>query len=207
MGVYVTSLRDFDPADDSFGIDFWVWSVDAPGNDQLKKLEFVNAKQLDIRLEWTNRWGNEEWSRNKVRATVLHDWNLTNFPFDRQTLTVDLGLSGPDATGYLVDRAGPGIAETIAPDGWRITSFDIERRAVEEATNLGDPSASGGSNQRHIFVSLGVERESIVGFLKLIAGVYAAILIALLSFLMVPEAPPVFAGRMTVLVGSCSQPS
>ncbi len=36
-----------------------------------------------------------------------------------------------------------------------------------------------------------------VGFIKLVAGVYAAIAIALLSFLMAPEQ-----GRMTVLVGA-----
>jgi hypothetical protein len=27
IGVYITSLRDLDPVGDSFGIDFWVWSV------------------------------------------------------------------------------------------------------------------------------------------------------------------------------------
>ena len=41
-----------------------------------------------------------------------------------------------------------------------------------------------------------------VGFVKLVAGVYAAIAIALLSFLMAPDQAPVFSGRMTVLVGA-----
>jgi hypothetical protein len=31
VGVYVTSLRDLDPGGDSFGIDFWVWSVHPRG--------------------------------------------------------------------------------------------------------------------------------------------------------------------------------
>jgi hypothetical protein len=31
VGVYVTSLRDLDPVGDSFGIDFWVWSVHPRG--------------------------------------------------------------------------------------------------------------------------------------------------------------------------------
>jgi hypothetical protein len=42
----------------------------------------------------------------------------------------------------------------------------------------------------------------VVGFVKLVAGVYAAIAIALLSFLMAPHQAPVFSGRMTVLVGA-----
>ena len=46
-------------------------------------------------------------------------------------------------------------------------------------------------------VTVELQRESVVGFVKLVAGVYAAIAIALLSFLMAPEH-----GRMTVLVGA-----
>jgi len=42
----------------------------------------------------------------------------------------------------------------------------------------------------------------VVGFVKLVAGVYAAIGIALVSFLMAPDQAPVFSGRMTVLVGA-----
>jgi putative Ca2+/H+ antiporter (TMEM165/GDT1 family) len=46
-------------------------------------------------------------------------------------------------------------------------------------------------------VRVELQCESVVGFVKLVAGVYAAIAIALLSFLMAPEH-----GRMTVLVGA-----
>ena len=31
LGVYITSLRDLDLVGDSFGVDFWVWSVHPPG--------------------------------------------------------------------------------------------------------------------------------------------------------------------------------
>src|SRR5918998_1484457 len=97
IGVYVTSLRDLDPVGNSFGIDFWVWSVHLPGDDPLDSLEFVNFKQIETRLERTTRRGDREWSRLKARATVLHDWDVTDFPFDRQNLTLDLGIAGSDA--------------------------------------------------------------------------------------------------------------
>lgn len=201
MGVYVTSLRDFDTVGDSFGIDFWVWSVHPSGDNPLENVEFVNAKQLETRLDETARRGDREWSRLKARATVLHNWDVSNFPFDQQTLTMDLGIADSDAAVYRVDRAGSGYRKDIAPNGWRITNLDVERRNVENATNLGDPVFSGRSSQEHIFVTVALERDSIVGFFKLVAGVYAAIAIALLSFLMAPDQPPIFSGRMTVLVG------
>ena len=51
-------------------------------------------------------------------------------------------------------------------------------------------------------VTVELQRESVVGFVKLVAGVYAAIAIVLLSFLMAPDQAPVFSGRMTLLVGA-----
>ncbi len=162
----------------------------------------MNAEQLETRLKETTRRGDLEWSRLKARATVLHDWNVSNFPFDRQTLTIDLGIVGSDARSYGVDHADSGHGRNIAPNGWRIAGFDVERRTVASTTDFGDPTSSGNSTQEHLFVSVALERESVVGFFKLVAGVYAAIAIALLSFLMAPDQPPVFSGRMTVLVGA-----
>jgi hypothetical protein len=202
IGVYVTSLRDLDPVGDSFGIDFWVWSVHPPGDDPLESLEFVNAKQIETRLQRTTGRGDRGWSRLKARATVLHDWDVTDFPFDRQNLTLDLGIAGTDAPACGVDRAGSGYDKGIAPEGWRIAAFDVERHTRENATDFGDPARSDRSAQEHLLVTVELQRESVVGFVKLVAGVYAAIAIALLSFLMAPDQAPIFSGRMTVLVGA-----
>lgn len=195
-------MRDLDPVGDSFGIDFWVWSVHPPGDNPLDNLEFVNAKQIESRLERTTERDDREWSRLKARATVLHDWDVRDFPFDRQNLTLDLGIAGSDTPACGVDRAGSGYDKGIAPEGWRIVAFDVERHTRENATDFGDPARSGRSAQELVLVTVELERESMVGFVKLVAGVYAAIAIALLSFLMAPDQAPVFSGRMMVLVGA-----
>ena len=102
---------------------------------------------------------------------------------------------------YQVDGSDSGYVKHIAPSGWRITDFRIQERDVRYDTAYGNPRADDDS-QEHVFVTFEMRRDTTVGFLKLIAGVYAALVIALLSFLMVPESPPVFAGRMTMLVGA-----
>lgn len=204
VGVYVTSLRDFEPASDSFGVDFWVWSTHPRGEDPLGDMEFVNAKQVDVRLEQTARRGGGSWSRRKVRTTVLHEWDLSNYPFDRQVLRMDLRIAddGGDSGAYRPDLRGSGHDAGIAPDGWRLTGFGVREREVSRETAFGDPEAGGRSSQEHVFVTLEVQREDLTGFLKLVAGVYVAVAIALLSFLMKPDEATVFSGRMTVLVGS-----
>ena len=104
LGLYITSLRDFDVADYSFGADFWIWSVHPPKVDPLDDLEFVNAKQVEMRLDRTSERGARSWSRQKVRATMLHDWDLNNFPFDRQALQIDLRLAESGSLVYLPDE-------------------------------------------------------------------------------------------------------
>src|SRR5918998_844078 len=48
IGVYVTSLRDFDPADDSFGIDYWMWSIHPPAADPSSHVTaYANAACAD----------------------------------------------------------------------------------------------------------------------------------------------------------------
>jgi hypothetical protein len=202
LGVYITSLRDFDVAGDSFGVDYWIWSVHPPETDPLESVEFVNAKQVDLRLDRTTGRSEGLWSRQKVKATVLHDWNLSNFPFDRQSLQIDLRLADSSALVYRKDEAESGYDEDIAPDGWRVTDFEIEERSVAYATTFGDPDASGSSTNEHVRVTLQVERENAVGFFKMISGVYAAIALACLSFLMSPEQPPIFSGRITLLAAA-----
>ena len=194
IGVYVTSLRDLEPVGDSFGIDFWVWSVHPQGDDPLDSLEFVNAKRIETRLERTTERGDREWSRLKARATVLHDWDVTDFPFDRQNLTLELGIAGSDAPACGVDRAGSGYDKGIAPEGWQIAAFDVERHTRENVTDFGDPARSGRSAQEDVLVTVELQRESVIGFIKLVAGVYAAVAIALLSFLMPPTRRPSSAG-------------
>ena len=202
IGIYVTSLRDFDAAAESFGVDYWVWSIHPPGDDPLRSIEFVNAKQVEIRLDSTSARSEGSWSRQKVRATVLHDWDLSNFPFDRQDLDIDLRLADSSALAYRPDEVESGYGKGIAPDGWRVTDYDIEERALEYATTFGDPEASGATGQDHVRVTLQIERKNATGFFKMIAGVYAAIAIGCLSFLMKPDPATVFSGRITLLVAA-----
>ena len=203
IGVYVTSLRDFDTVGDSFGIDFWVWSVHPPGDNPLNSVEFVNAKQVETRLGRDGQAGRSrmvEGQNQGDRAPRLERQQLPLRPADphdgprHRRIRRAQVQRGPRRFGLRRTHS----AGRVARD--RLRSRAAYRR--KHATNLGDPTFSGKSAQEHLFVSVALERESVVGFLKLVAGVYAAIAITLLSFLMAPDQATVFSGRMAVLVGA-----
>lgn len=90
IGVYITSLYDFDPVEGTAGMDYWVWSVHPPGLDPLENLEFFNAEEAETDLNLSEERGNEVWSQRKISAVTRHDWDLSNFPFDKQILEIHL---------------------------------------------------------------------------------------------------------------------
>ena len=47
LGLYITALRDFDAADGSFGMEYWVRSIRPQAQGTLEDLNFVNAKRVD----------------------------------------------------------------------------------------------------------------------------------------------------------------
>ena len=204
IGIFITSLHDLDVTADTFGVDYWVWTVHPPELNPLETLEFYNAKEAHADLDQTAERGDRSWSQRKISAVVRHDWDISNFPFDRQVLDIVLeeGVADTTALMYSADTANSGYNEDIYLEGWHITDFAIEERTVDYATTFGDPDISEGSSYARLVASIQLQRETMTGFFKLVAGVYVASAIVLLTFLMNPQHPPIFSGRMGVLVGA-----
>ena len=204
IGIFITSLHNFTVTGGTFGVDYWVWSVHSPGLNPLQPLEFHNAEEADTDLDLTEERGDQEWSQRKISAVVRHDWDLSNFPFDRQVLDIVLeeGVADTTTLVYSADTANSGYNEDIYLEGWHITDFGIEERTVDYATTFGDPDISDESSYARLVASVQLERENTTGFFKLVTGVYIASAIALVSFLMNPEHANIFGARMGVLVGA-----
>ena len=204
IGMFITSLHDLDVTADTFGVDYWVWSVHSPELNPLETLEFYNAKEAHADLDQTAERGDRSWSQRKISAVVRHDWDISNFPFDRQILDIVLEEGENDATEvvYSADTTNSGYNKDIHLEGWHITNFELEERTVDYATTFGDPDIFDGSSYARLVASVQLQRETMTGFFKLVTGVYVASAIGLLSFLMNPEHANIFGARMGVLVGA-----
>jgi hypothetical protein len=205
-GIFVVSLHDLDTVEGTFGVDYWVWSVYPEGRrNPLETMEFFNAEQVDERLPLTDARGERLWSQRKIRATVQQDWDLTNFPFDRHVLEIELEEGFDDAATlrYRPDTANSGYSEEIELPGWRITDFRLTERTVDYRTNFGDPALSEGeSSYSRLVASMEIQRQNTTVFFRLISAACVAMGIALLTFLMLPTDVGVFTARMTLLVGA-----
>ena len=212
VGIYITGLRAFDFNNHSFTTDFEVWSVcPTPDLQPLKTLKLVGGIESEINNVTTLTVANKSdsfsprpnlyWSQGEIRATLYYRWNLKNYPFDRQQLTINIQESIQDAGSFIYtpDFFQSGYQKSIPIPGWEIQGFSIQEQTVEYDTTFGNPALNDGTGRySRLVVKLDLQRSNLVSFLKLTAGVYAAVALSAMSLLLNED----YADRLGILVGT-----
>jgi len=212
VGVYVTGLRGFDFNNHSFTTDFEVWSVcPTPDLNPLETLKLVGGIESEMgditTLEVPNRSDSFSprptlyWSQAEVKATLYYWWNLKNYPFDRQQLTINIQESIQNAGNfsYTPDFFQSGYQQSIPIPGWKVDGFSIQEKTIGYDTTFGNPSLSDGTGQySRLVITLDLQRSNLVSFLKLTAGVYAAVALSAMSLLLNED----YSDRLGILVGT-----
>lgn len=229
LGTYVLGLRDFDLAQESFSSDFWLWAV-CPSKDQkpLETMEFIDAKDLKVaydtvlerkdpfqlavspaekkdQLAVSPAEKKVYWSQRKVSAKFYHNWDVRNFPFDRHTLEIPMEEAESDTTqfAYIPDQANSQYKPDIKLEGWKITSFGIREEKTLYNTTFGDPELkTGQSVYSRAIVSIGIQRQSVISFLKLTAVVYIGFILSLASYFLNPVQTSLMGAKISASVGS-----
>jgi hypothetical protein len=202
VGLYLRDLHSFDPAADTFGADFWLWSVCPTADHQpLRTMEFINSDSVSVLLDVGDY---PLWTQRNVDGTFRYDWEERNFPFDRHTLTIDLEEGVEDIHGlvYDPDTANSGVdPELQLPGGWRMTGTTLVASTKTYDTTFGDPNlpAGGSSEYSRLTLSIDLQRTDLGGFLKLTAVVYAAFFFSLISYLMHLETTTGIGPRVSLL--------
>lgn len=205
LGVYLQSLSGDDVGGGTFGASAWVW-VNCPstGTPVLSKLDYPNAEDLELRFPDSLRAGAGTYENVLVRGTFRHDWNVRNYPFDRHTLHLDFEHTLLDTTQLVLlpDTAESGLADGLGLDGWNIRGMRLTSRPVTYATTFGLPGAAEQATFSRVTIAVDIERNSLLTFLKLTAGLYFAIATALLTFWMGSEPGDILGSRISLLVGA-----
>jgi hypothetical protein len=204
-GAYITDLYNLSQPDRTFKADVWFWSVcDKPTRRPLQSMEYVNASQFNITLDSTAPRGDQFWSNRKVVGTWRHVWNVANYPFDRQTLTmvVEEGLQDVRSFYYDADGENSSYDPSLDIPGWRITDSRIVPNAHQYPTTFGDPSLTINTSAEYsrLSIEVDIQRDGFLSFLKLTAVVYVAAALALMSFRLNPIRH--FGDRMGLLAGA-----
>ncbi len=219
VGVYVASLRNLNLADKKFSTDFYLWSV-CPFKElqPLKSLKILNIQDYknfkssyEVTLERKDLAKlfypkeNVYLTGMKVRATLSQSLNVSNFPFDRHTLTIafEETIKNSSQFVYTTDFKNSGYQPDIDLDGWQITSFKIATQEFPYASTFGNPDiASPRNSSTRMVVSMTIKRTKIFSFFKLVIGVYIAFAVAMLSFFYDSNETSLAGSRLAISIGA-----
>lgn len=190
IGAYLSSLSRIDTAAGTFDASFWMWSICPDEETQpLKSMEFTNGVKIDAGLDATLPRGKQFWSTRKISGTFRQDFSLANYPFDDQTLVIDIEEGELDTRDlvYTADTADSKAEPNLQLKSWTIVAFRVKAGEVTHPTTYGDPSLSGGSSTyAELKMEIELQRQSHIGdFLKTTFVVYIAALLALVTLLIV----------------------
>lgn len=189
VGLFVTDIYDLNLSEKRFSADFWLWfnyadSTLAP----METIELTKARELDKRLDFVEEKGGVQWATQKINAVFKADWDVQDFPFDVQVLTIDIEESDKDISSlvYEVDVENTKYFSEISIKNWDIVDFGVQNSAVAYPTNYGDPTLDGSSTYTRATVYFKLKRKSQGLFFTLFTGVYVAFFISILVFFIDP---------------------
>lgn len=188
FGVYVLSIHDIDPADDSYGASLFVWWRYGKSEfDPLRDTQFLNARQLRYEnITETQLEDDTSYVSAMAQAVINKRWDISHYPFDGHRLT--LVVETPFAADELVldlDQSDSRFAADALPPGWRMTDFRLVESIEAYDSLFGRPKPAGGGFSRGTVV-IDIERDNAGALLGRFAGFFAAAAIAMLMYLVGP---------------------
>ncbi len=190
VGAYIMSVHDINFHDKEYTARFWLWFVYKNSEfDFVKQLDITNAKSIDTPQLLEDSLGSKKWVMLKMKSAMKENWNVQDFPFDRQHLRIQIENSlfdknslifTPDLKGSKFDSD-----ETLA--GWSMKKFKVDTITNLYETGFGDNRVGKDHQLFSAFViDMDIERNAWGLFLKIFVGMYIAFFIAMLSFTIKP---------------------
>lgn len=191
IGIYIFSMYNLDFPGNKVNLDFYVWYNYL--NDSLnltQTFELVNSTQFSKIGESQQKFDSINYSTFRCNSIVKKEWNVTDFPFDKQTVEIIIEDIESDNSKlvFMADSAASMIDKDVKLEGWEIKDFGIKVIDHVYETNYGDPSIPAGEFAAYsrVVVYFSLERDGGGLFFKLFVGLFISVLISMLTFFVNP---------------------
>ncbi len=186
IGLYINSIYDFRLDEKSFMADFWMWMIYK--NDSLifqNNIEIKNSKTSDFTNFAIEKKGLVDWATQKCKAQIMHQWDVSRFPFDEQKLHIEIEDANHDTTAivYAVDKSNSKLDQSAIQGEWYVVDYTIKDTVHTYQTTYGNPDLSGTSTYPKLITEIVLRRTcSWILLAKMLTGAYVAFLISCLVF-------------------------
>jgi hypothetical protein len=186
IGAYVISVHNINFHDKEYTVRFWLWFLHKqPDFDFSKQLDIPNAKSIEFEPPIIDSIGHKAWIIMKMKCIMKENWNVADFPFDKQSLTVQIEntLFDKSSLVFVPDTTGSRFDDEEAIDGWTISDFHVATTTNDYHTGFGDNRPGKDSSEFSQFlIKMKIERNALGLFMKIFVGMYIAFLISIISF-------------------------
>lgn len=140
MGIFPTSIHELNYADESYKISFYLWAItDDPNYDPRKSLELTNAYDYEYKNYTKNKRKDGKYLHvMHFYSTIYHNWQVQNFPFDKQVLIVRVeDADNIDDIVFIADSKESAISDQLTLEDWEILGLDVKTKIHAYNSSLG----------------------------------------------------------------------
>lgn len=190
VGTYMMSVHDINFHDKEYTARFWLWFVyNNPAFDFVKQLDITNAKSIDSPQLLEDSLNGKKWVMLKMKSVMKENWNVQDFPFDKQHLQIQIENSLFDKNSLIFkpDLKGSKFDPDETLVGWSIKNFQVRTADNLYETGFGDNRPEKDHQTFSAFIiEMDIERNALGLFMKIFIGMYISFFIAMLSFTIKP---------------------
>jgi branched-chain amino acid transport system substrate-binding protein len=218
VGIDINEFRDIDvDKEHTYLADFYIW-FRYQGNLAMDSIMFensVDASGLGVPLA-AKDFGNTHYRLYRIRSTFSNSFDLRNYPFDRQWLTIELRHVSRERHSllFVVDLLGLGDVTTQANilqnlnrahvfesiNEWQPVNGLYHTETVHEYTTRGDPAHFGNKadiQRSQFYAGIEIQRDVIRFTSKTMLPVFFIIALAYLGLFLPNQEFETITGIMT----------
>lgn len=197
LGVFITSVSELDAADGSFRLAGYLWLVGAGDPlDPQKDIELLARQEQVTPFVATRLPDGLSYVAASFDAVVDKAFDLGDFPFDRQDLTLTIEARDSSLSLSLVpDQRDSALSQEIEIAGWDMGALQLDPAVRRYESGFGYRTAKAGFSR--VAVTVEVQRSRSPLLIEKFTGFLVAFIIAAVALAVPPRELAIRGGMLT----------
>ena len=190
-GLYIDRVHGLDVLDAEWFVDAFVWfRWEGDGPEDVGDVHVVDGELLSSELVEELHEGDTHQVTHRISARITKPFDGALLPLDRHVL--DLRLEHPrvgaDELVFVPDLEGSALSGRVHVPGFAVTDSEVRADLHAYRSSRGDPRLRPDEEVVHsqLVARLTLERAHLGLYVKMFLGLFAAVAIALVAFLVEP---------------------
>jgi hypothetical protein len=206
VGIYLTDIYDVEVKKGTYTADFYIW-FSWSGKINPRNFEIVNGYLTFKHLESVARVAGVEYVSYRCRAVLHGSFDLSDYPWDRQTLSIQVEDEDLDAKKllYVADSKNSKVNPGLNIGHRTIGDLRISTSEFLYDTTFGHPARAENDGARYsrIIMELPADHKGARIFVKTFLALFISVALAFLTFFIRPcDLPPRFSMGISGMFGA-----